>query len=149
MPRHWSLTLATGLVALGASVQPGSALGICTLVVNSNGQLALNVNADRLSSLNSGGSAGAVTATVVGLGITIQMTPPSNFTVAPSGGNNNVSFTAQMQGSGATLLGVTLGTLSLSLNAGITNVSFDLTAQKSSGIFPAGNYSADLGVRCT
>ena len=140
--------LAIALFCLtGLWTSQALSLGVCTLVA-SDGTLAASPDFTHLSSANSGGVHGTVTATVVGLGVTIQLLPPAVFTSAPSGGNTNISFSTQMTGTGATLISLTVGTTPISLLAGITTANIDLTATKSSGVITAGSYLADLTVRC-
>ena len=71
---------------------------------------------------------------------------PIAFTSAPSGGDTNVTFASvfRLDGSGLDIPGgspqhVTNGTHSIEV---------DLTATKSPGIFPAGNYQGTVTVRC-
>lgn len=148
-----SIRSAAFLAALASAVAatPCAAqiVGICTLLVTSGGTLAPNTAYTQLSSANSGGSPGTVNATVIGAAMTLQLTGPSNFTSAPSGGNSNVSFATQYSATGATVIASTGSLAPRTIALGLTFLSINLTATKSSGIFPAGSYAADVTVSCS
>lgn len=146
--------LRLSLIAIASSsmmAAPLSAqgLGICTLVVVTGGTMTPNASFTQLSSTNSGGSGALVTATVVGLAMTLQLTGPSNFSSAPSEGNANVSFTTEFSTTGATLIVPTANLTPRPIAVGLTTISIQLSAAKSSGVFPSGSYAADVTVNCS
>jgi hypothetical protein len=110
--------------------------------------LAANTTYTELSSTAGGGSAGTIAVLATGTNFKVSAIAPSAFTLAPATGGDNATFAAAYSGSGATTIGSTPGATQSTLSAGTTNVSVNLTAQKSSGTFTAGNYTAQVIVRC-
>ena len=122
--------------------------GICSLLIGTNGIIAANVDYTELSSENLTGVPGVVTAITTSGGYSLSALAPGAFTAAPVGGDTDVTFTSNYSGIGTTIIPETDGATPTPLNLGLTIVTVDLTATKSSGIFPAGNYTADVTVRC-
>lgn len=120
----------------------------CVLTLGTPGTLGANADFSQLSSKNAGGAAGTVTALATGTGFQLSAIAPSSFSVAPTGGDDNVSFSASYEANGATSVGEVLGTVTSALNFGLTNVNVNLAANKSAGAFPAGAYTAEVIVRC-
>lgn len=133
--------------------------GTCTIVVTRQGILTVNPNIDVLGSKLTGGrSAQASIAIQPGLlGATcsllqilvcfsLTVVQPASFAQAPSGGSAGVSFTTTMRINGAALERPQ-GTPVTVLNGNHT-VDIDLTATRSSGIFPAGQYQGVVTLRC-
>jgi hypothetical protein len=71
---------------------------------------------------------------------------PASFSSAPSGGGTNVNFSTvyRLDGTGVD----TSGSVPQRVVNGTHPMQVDLTATKSSGIFPAGNYQGTVTVRC-
>ena len=65
---------------------------------------------------------------------------------APSGGGTNVNFSSvyRLDGTGVD----TSGSVPQRVTNGTHTIQVDLTATKSPGIFPAGNYQGTVTVRC-
>ena len=118
---------------------------LCTLVVNADGTMKSNPTGTVLGSKELGGVAGAVVATSNTPLLSFNAQAPSSFTSAPSGGDTNTSFETEFTAAG---LGTITGGTPTPLPIGITALAIDLTATKSSGTFPAGDYVADVTVTC-
>ena len=120
----------------------------CILTVGTPGVMTSNALFNGLSSTNAGGVAGTVSALATGAAFKVSAIAPTTFTVAPSGGGDNVTFSAAYRATGATSAGSTPGNTETTLNSGLTNVSVDLSAAKSAGNYTAGAYAAEVIVRC-
>lgn len=137
------VAFATNSQAATSSVPfTGLILSICSLIVGTPGIVAPNANYNELSSSNSGGLDGSITAITTGTGFSVTTEAPSDFTLAPTGGSSSVAST------GATTISLTAGTTITPINLGTTTVDVELTATKSTGSFPAGAYAAEVLVRC-
>lgn len=123
-------------------------LSSCILVVGNAGLFGLNATGDVLDSKLAGGLSGSVLATSTGGGYLLSVASPGAFTLAPSGGGDNVTFASTYSLAGATSTGETPESTTTALNLGISTVSVDLAATKSTGIFGAGLYSAAVTVTC-
>ncbi|MGD9783364.1 MAG: hypothetical protein AB7E80_03365 [Hyphomicrobiaceae bacterium] len=120
----------------------------CVLTVGTPGLLGADDDFSQLSSKNAGGVPGTVTAVTTGAGFEVSAIAPTSFSQAPAGGNDDVTFAATYEASGATSIGEILGDTASSLNFGITSMTVNLEANKSAGAFPAGAYTAEVIVRC-
>ena len=145
------------MAALAGCCQPAPAaiIGTCTIMVGASGTMTANPAISILGSKQAGGS--SASATVVASSLlcsilnlldcySVSAPAPAAFSSAPSGGGTNVTFASvfRLDGSGVDINGsvpqrVTNGTHALQV---------DLTATKSSGIFPAGSYQGTVTVRC-
>lgn len=112
---------------------------------------AINIFGSR----QAGGSSATATITASSLLCTIlnlldcysvSAPAPIAFTSAPSGGDANVTFDTvfRLDGSGADIP----GSSPQRVTNGTHTIQVDLTATKSAGIFPAGNYQGMVTVRC-
>ncbi|MDX2309217.1 MAG: hypothetical protein NW216_13325 [Hyphomicrobium sp.] len=140
--------------ALPASAQTanvpfaGLVTASCVLTVGIPGVIAPNATFDQLSSTNSGGLAGTISALATGTNFRVSAAAPSDFTLAPDGASSGVTFSTTYSGSGATSFGSTPGSTQRTLGLGLTNMSVNLAASKSSGVFPGGAYAAEVVVTC-
>lgn len=149
-----ALLAVAALAGLCLPVQ-AAIIGTCTIVIGASGTMKSNPAINILGSKQAGGSSAGATITASSLLCTIlnlvdcfsvSAPAPIAFTSAPSGGDTNVTFATvfRLDGSGTDIPGsspqrVTNGTHTLQV---------DLTATKSPGIFPAGNYQGTVTVRC-
>jgi len=120
----------------------------CTINVDSPGTLVANTDLTTLSTNEAGGTAGVATIQTTGSSFSVSAAAPAVFTSAPAGGDENVTFATLYSATGATNLADVVGDTPSALAQGTTTLSVDLTATKSSGSFPAGNYTADVVVTC-
>lgn len=134
---------------------PAAIIGTCTIMVGASGTMKANPAINTLSSKQAGGS--SASATVVASSLlcslldlldcySVSAPPPAVFSSAPSGGGTNVTFTSvfRLDGSGADVS----GSVPQRVANGTHPMQIDLTATKSSGIFPAGSYQGTVTVRC-
>ena len=145
------------VAGLAAFCAPASAaiVGTCTIMIGSSGTMKANPAINTFGSKQAGGSSASATITASSLLCTlldlldcysVSAPAPAAFTSAPSGGNTNVNFATvfRLDGSGVDILGSSPQRVS----NGTHSLQVDLTATKTSGIFPAGNYQGTVTVRC-
>ncbi|TIP04662.1 MAG: hypothetical protein E5X76_05750 [Mesorhizobium sp.] len=155
--RNGNRSALFALAALAGLCLPAQAaiIGTCAIVIGASGTMKSNPAIDILGSKQAGGSSAGATITanstlcsILNLldCYTVSAPAPIAFTSAPSGGDNNVSFASvfRLDGSGVDIL----GSSPQKLTNGTHTIQVDLTATKSSGIFPAGSYQAEVTVRC-
>ncbi|RUX07126.1 hypothetical protein EOA30_09150 [Mesorhizobium sp. M8A.F.Ca.ET.059.01.1.1] len=145
------------MAALAGFCLPAQAaiIGTCTIMVGASGTMTANPAIGILGSKQAGGS--SANATVVASSLlcsilnlldcySVSAPAPAAFSSAPSGGGANVTFASvyRLDGSGVDNNG---GVPQRVVN-GTHAMQIDLTATKSSGIFPAGNYQGIVTVRC-
>ncbi|WP_027031056.1 hypothetical protein [Mesorhizobium loti] len=130
-------------------------IGTCTIMVGASGKMTANPAISILGSKQAGGS--SASATVVANSLlcsilnlldcySVSAPAPAAFSSAPSGGGTNVTFASvfRLDGSGVDVN----GSVPQRVVNGTHPMQVDLTATKSSGIFPAGNYQGTVTVRC-
>jgi len=146
-----SCLLAAGLLSGGASAGDmpatfaGLVLSTCVLTAGTAGVLTNNSSFNDLASTNAGGARSTVVALTTGTGFKISALAPSSFV---TGDSTSVTFSADYNLNGVTTASGVAGATQTTLNLGTTTVSVGLDAQKSSGNFSAGAYSAIVTVRC-
>jgi len=124
-------------------------------MVGGSGTMKANLGINIFGSKQSGGSSATATITASSLLCTlldlldcysVSAPAPAAFTSAPSGGNTNVTFASvfRLDGSGVD----NPGSSPQRVSNGTHSLQVDLTATKSSGIFPAGNYQGTVTVLC-
>ncbi|MEI9408283.1 hypothetical protein [Mesorhizobium salmacidum] len=134
---------------------PAAIIGTCTIMVGASGTMTVNPAIGILGSKQAGGS--SASATVVASSTlcslfnlldcySVSAPAPAAFSSAPSGGGTNVTFVSvfRLDGSGVDNNG---GVPQRVVN-GTHAMQVDLTATKSSGIFPAGSYQGIVTVLC-
>ena len=127
---------------------PAANKQFCQIIVNQNGSMVQNVGSTKLSSLINPGMAGLADVTTSNGSYYLSVDRPSGFSIAPSGGNDDVEFSTQFTGHGATNFGLSPGDSRVKLKNGLTNVEVHLEAKKLRGAFKAGNYRATVILRC-
>ncbi|WP_011580643.1 MULTISPECIES: hypothetical protein [Chelativorans] len=120
----------------------------CNIAIDSAGIMTPSSDQTQLSSQEQGGSAGLATITTTGASFDVTASAPTAFSAAPAGGETNVTFASLYSATGATTATDVAGATPTALGTGVTNLAVDLTATKSTGIFPEGNYSADVTITC-
>lgn len=154
MKRITAILLVTLFTSNAASAAEGNAIfnglvtATCAVTIGLPGVLDVNAGSTVLSSQQGIGSAATVAILATGDIFSVSTDAPSAFTVAPTGGSDNVTFATTYSGTGGTTIAETNGTTSTSLNTGLTNVSVNMSATKTSGAFNAGNYTGLVTVRC-
>ncbi|TGQ53203.1 hypothetical protein EN836_15590 [Mesorhizobium sp. M1C.F.Ca.ET.193.01.1.1] len=147
--------LAMSLLAAFPLPAQAAIVGTCTIVIGASGTMKSNPAINIFGSKQAGGSSAGATITASSLLCTIlnlldcysvSAPAPIAFTSAPSGGDTNVTFDTvfRLDGSGVDIPGSSPQRV---IN-GTHSVQVDLTATKSSGIFPAGNYQGTVTLRC-
>lgn len=130
-------------------------IGTCTIMVVASGTMTANPAIGILGSKQPGGSSASATIVASSLLCTlvnlldcysVSAPAPATFSSAPSGGGTNVSFTSvyRLDGSGGDID----GSVPQRVTNGTHPMQVDLTATKSSGVFPAGTYQGTVTVRC-
>ena len=143
-------------LALAVSADPAQSalIGTCTIVVNTSGTMTVNPALTIFGSKQPGGSQATVTATPNALlcnilqlldCFTLSAPAPAGFLSGPSGSNTSLSMaTTYRINGGAEIPGSTPTVVA----NGAKTMQVDLTATKTSGLFPAGAYQAQVTVRC-
>jgi len=149
-----ALLAVAGLAAFCAPAH-AAIIGSCTIMVGSSGTMKANAAINTFGSKQAGGSSATATITASSLLCTlldlldcysVSAPAPAAFTSAPSGGDTNVTFATvfRLDGSGADIP----GSSPQRVPNGTHPLQVDLTATKTSGIFPAGSYQGTVTVRC-
>lgn len=121
---------------------------MCQLIVIQNGTMVQNIGATKLSSQINAAMPGLAEITTTNASYALSVDPPGGFSSAPQGGNSDVVFNSSLSGHGATNFAETPGNIRVRLKKGVTQVDVNLVAEKLSSSFPAGNYVAELTLRC-
>lgn len=154
--RRNSLTLVATATLAGFCVPAQAAIiGTCTIVIGASGTMKSNPAINIFGSKQAGGSSAGATITASSTLCSIlnlldcysvSAPAPIAFTSAPGGGDTNVTFDTvfRLDGSGTDIP----GSSPQRVTNGTHTIAVDLTATKSPGIFPAGNYQGTVTVRC-
>lgn len=154
---HKGLIIAGGLTACLASDSLAATANVpftsvvlasCVLTVGTPGVMMPSADYASMSSASGGGTAGTVAVLNTGGTFRVSAIAPTAFTLAPTGGSDNVTFASTYSGSGATSIGTTNGATQTNVSNGLTNLTVNLQATKSTGTFGAGAYAAEVVVRC-
>lgn len=121
----------------------------CGIFVINPGILGTSIETNELSSKIMNGRAGIVQVFAGRRRYSLSIDPPRGFSAFPPGGNHSVVMSSSYYGRGDTNFSERDGTSRVRLRRGLTTVLTHLNAQRSDGsTFPAGQYSAELTVRC-
>jgi hypothetical protein len=126
----------------------GSANQFCAIMVNSHGQLSPSPEQGELSSMAYGGRPGQIEVVASSSSFSLSIDSPLGFSLAPVGGNDSTVIKTSFSGYGATNFSDIPGNLPVRLKSGATSVVAQLIATKGGGMFPAGQYRAELTLRC-
>ncbi|RWH72513.1 hypothetical protein [Mesorhizobium sp.] len=124
-------------------------------MIGNTGVMKANPSINIFGSKQAGGPSASATITASSLLCTLlnlidcySVSTPATaaFTSAPSGGDTNVTFASvfRLDGSGLDIP----GSSPQRVTNGTYTIQVDLTATKSPGIFPAGNYQGTVTVLC-
>jgi hypothetical protein len=102
----------------------------CAIVVTQPGSLAASPDNMELSSRQAGGRPGIAQITATNSSFDLTIDPPSGFNLAPSGG---------AEASGA---------FPMDIKRGVSQIEANFVATRNGSPFPAGQYSAELVLRC-
>lgn len=143
------LALALSLPAAAAQAQgfPGPGRQFCQIELLGEGHVRPSLDNMILSSRNAGGRAAEAQVTASNSSWRINIDPPAGFSNSPSGGDN-ATFSTWMSANGATNFGATPGNEAMRVRRGRTMVRIDFEATNLNAGFPAGDYSAELTLRC-
>jgi hypothetical protein len=120
----------------------------CQIILNQPGLLRSSVDNMKLSSKANGGSSARAQILASNSSYNISIDEASGFTMAPVGGNDQTTFRSSVIGYGASTFAETPGTIPTRMKRGQTDLEIDLVAERISEPFPAGEYSAELTLRC-
>ncbi len=120
----------------------------CQIIVTRNGSMMQNVGSTKLSSQINPALPGLADVTTSNGSYYLSVDRPTGFSIAPSGGSDDVEFSTQFTGRGKTDFALTPGDSRVKLKNGLTNVEVHLEAKKIRGSFKAGNYRATVILRC-
>lgn len=120
----------------------------CQIVLTSPGTLRPSVDNMNLSSKNIGGNAAGAQIITTNSSFDVSIDEPLGFTISPTGGDDAVTFKTSMMGNGTTNFSETPGHITTSVKRGRTELEIHLTAERLIDPFPAGQYGAELTLRC-
>jgi hypothetical protein len=148
------ICLAAAVALLAAQEARSAIIGSCTIMIGPSGTMMANPTLNVLGSRQAGGNAATVTINPQSLlcnilalidCYSISAPAPVSFLTAPSGAADNMTFASIFKINGGADIP---GNTPVMVANGTKTVQVDLTATKSSGIFPAGTYQAQVTVRC-
>lgn len=159
MMRSRALHKLASAIALSVAVAHGgpahaAIVGTCTILVSNPGTLAISPALNVLSSASAGGTSARVSVEPDSLVCSLlnlldcyslSASPPGAFLSAPAGGGDTVTYASAYSIDGGGLID---GLTTTRLVNGNYTVDIDLTATRGAGAFPAGNYQAQVTVRC-
>ncbi|MEZ5813041.1 MAG: hypothetical protein R3D45_16665 [Rhizobiaceae bacterium] len=119
----------------------------CMVVVGNPGTMAPSIGNAALSSKVAGGYAGTAEITATNSSYRASVIAPAAFVASPSL-PGAVTFDTAFSGSGATNFYDVPGATEVKIKRGVTSISADLTATMQNGSFAAGQYMAELTLRC-
>ena len=140
--------------AVSVNLAHAAPIGSCTIVVNASGTMTVNPTLTIFGSKQPGGSQATVTATPSALLCSIlqlldcfslSAPAPAGFLSGPSGSNTSLSMATTYRIDGGAEIP---GNTPTAVTNGAETMQIDLTATKTSGLFPAGTYQAQVTVRC-
>ena len=134
---------ATGTVPFNGEVS-----STCVIAVNAAGVLGITTDFTKLSSKVGQGVSGKATVLTTGPEFSLSTSAPTAWNSAPPTGGAGVTFTSFYTATGATTAVDVPGLTPTAMGVGVTDVDVHLEAEKSSGIFPSGSYSADVTILC-
>ncbi len=120
----------------------------CAIIVGRTGTMHINPEANEISSSGWGGQPGEAQIVATNSSFDLSMDPPLGFSLAPPKGNDAIVFSGSFSGFGATNFSQTPGNTKIRVKKGMTSITANLVATKTSGTFPAGQYRAELTLRC-
>ena len=120
----------------------------CAIIIGRTGTMNINPEANEISSIGWGGQPGEAQIVTTNGSFNLAMDAPFGFSLAPPNGNDATIFNGSYSGFGATNFAQTSGNAKISLKKGTTSITANLVATKTSGTFPAGQYRAELTLRC-
>jgi hypothetical protein len=126
---------------------PGPGRQFCQIELQGEGQVRPSLDNMVLSSRNAGGRSAQAQVTATNSSWRINIDPPAGFSNAPAGGGN-AAFATWFSGQGATNFSMTPGSEPMRVRRGRTQVTIDFEAQHQGTGFPAGDYAAELTLRC-
>lgn len=145
-----SILIAPAAFAADQDVRfSGVVLDSCALVIGTNGVLGQSIDQTILSSTETGGLPGTVTATTNSINSTIEVISPTTFDVGPATADTNTVFAASYSLAGDTILSEVTGDSATPLGLGVTVATVNANATKTAGTFDAGLYELVTTVRCT
>jgi hypothetical protein len=146
--------LVAAATAIAAPEASSAIIGPCTIIIGASGTMTASPTLDVFGSRQPGGSAATVTVNPQSLlcnilalidCYSISAPAPVGFLSAPGGASDNMTFASIFKINGGADIP---GNTPVMVSNGTKTIQVDLSATKSSGLFPAGNYQAQVTVRC-
>lgn len=119
----------------------------CMVVVGNPGTMAAAIGNASLSSKVAGGYSGTAEITTTNASYRASIIGPSSFINSPNL-TGPVTFQAEFSGAGATNFFNVPSLTEVKLKNGVTSIKADLTAKIEGAVFAAGNYQAEMTLRC-
>jgi hypothetical protein len=141
-------TLKNALKEIAKNQGGGKGNQFCAIMVNSHGQLSPSPEQGELSSMAYGGRPGQIEVVASSGSFSLSIDTPLGFSLSPAGGNDSTVIRTSFSGYGSTNFSDVPGSVPVRLKPGATNIVAQLVATKNGGMFPAGQYRAELTLRC-
>jgi hypothetical protein len=141
-------TLKNALKEIAKNQGGGKGNQFCAIMIGSHGQLSPSPEQSELSSMAYGGRPGRIEVVTTNSSYSLSVDTPLGFSLSPVGGNDATIIKTSFSGYGSTNFSDVPGNVPVRLKSGATNVVAQLVATKSGGMFPAGQYRAELTLRC-
>lgn len=119
----------------------------CMVIVGNPGSLAPAIGNVALSSKVAGGLAGSAQIIATNSSFSADIDAPLSFSNSPNL-SGPVTFEAEFSGNGATSFSAVPASGDVRIKRGTTNITADLTATIQGASFVAGQYQAELVLRC-
>ncbi len=150
-----TLDLGNGLVLDDGEIRPDAIIAqaharrrhFCMVIVGSPGALAPAIGNVALSSKVAGGIPGSAQIIASKSRFRARIGAPLSFSASPNL-KGAVTFDAEFSGTGASNFSARPSAKSVRIRRGLTNIRADLTARIHGASFVAGEYRAELTLRC-
>lgn len=120
----------------------------CQITLQSPGILGVNPDATELGSRSFGGAPGTALVATSNSSFEIVIDEPLGFSRAPVDAHDGLVMKTSYLGSGSSSFSEKPGNIPQRVKKGLTTVEVHLAASRNGKPFPAGNYSAELTLRC-
>jgi len=120
----------------------------CMIMLSGAGSLGVSYDSTQMGSKQPGGRSGTALVEATRSSYRLSLDTPASFSSSPPGGNDGTDFKTSFSGNGSTNFSERPGTRKVKLKKGKSRISTHFYASKTAETFPAGNYTAELTLRC-
>lgn len=120
----------------------------CLIALQNPGVLGVNPDATEIGSRSFGGNPGTVVVSASNSGFEIVVDEPLGFSRAPKDAHGGLVMKTSYLGNGASSFSEKPGGIPQKIKKGDTTIDVHLSATRNGMPFPAGDYSAEITIRC-